>query len=138
MSFGWSAGDLVTGIKLAVKVSQALRTASGSPAQYQTAISFLKGVENTVSGIQTLHQTNPNLPLSSEIKEQAVNLKNAVLNFKDKIASYDSSLGENPTTNKAKQYWKRIRILLEHVEELKAQVGQSQAVVDSLINLQAL
>jgi hypothetical protein len=138
MSFGWSAGDVVLAVQLACKVSKALQEADGSRAQYQSAVVFLKGVENTVTGIERLRQTNPNLSLTVEIKEQAENLKNGVHKFKEKIASYDPSLGENPSTAKAKQYWKKISLLLVHVDELKIQVGQSQLVVDSLINLQAL
>ena len=58
MSFGWSAGDIAECIKLLIKIGNALRETSGSTAEYQSAVDFLKGVETTVQGVETIIQNH--------------------------------------------------------------------------------
>ena len=66
MSFGWSAGDIVSVVSTLVKVGKALKEPGGAAAEYQDTVDFLEGVGKTLMGIRKILQNNP---------EQAESLK---------------------------------------------------------------
>jgi hypothetical protein len=94
MSFGWSAGDIVSAINTLMTVGKALRESGGSASEFQHATSFVTGVSKTITAIQTVMQTNPNLEWQTELSDQAENLKTVVKDFKKKVEKYELSLGE--------------------------------------------
>jgi hypothetical protein len=139
MSFGWSVGDIAECILLLIKVGNALKDSGGSAAEYQDAVEFLKGVETTVQGVETILQKDPDLSFQADFREHATTLMTAVTRFREKTEGYDTSLGVNATTSGAKKTWKKIKLLLfGHIEELKVAISYPQSVVNDLIGIQAL
>jgi hypothetical protein len=45
MSFGWSAGDIITTVNLLIEIGQALRSANGSPKDHARASTFVAPVK---------------------------------------------------------------------------------------------
>ena len=45
MSFGWSAGDIVSVVSTLVKVGKALEESGGATTDYQDAVNFLEGID---------------------------------------------------------------------------------------------
>lgn len=140
MSFGWSANDVAECIKLLIKIGNALKDSGGSAAEYQSAVEFLKGVETTAQGLETILQNYPGeLTFEGAFREHATNLMIAVTNFRKKTEGYDASLGINATTSEPKKAWKKIKLaLFGHIEELRVAISHPQRVVNDLIALQAL
>jgi hypothetical protein len=139
MSFGWSAGDIVSGISTLVKVGKALRESGGAASEYQDTIAFLTSVETTLRGLDTIIATNSDLTWKAELVEQAGLLKSAVDDFKTKVDKYDLSLGSVTQRNKARRIPREVQYALsDKVKELRIAITQPQLVLDVFINLQTL
>jgi hypothetical protein len=52
MSFGWSAGDIISAINLLLEITQALNSAAGSATDHERAASFIFPITNS---LQVLH-----------------------------------------------------------------------------------
>lgn len=139
MSFGWSASDVAECVKILIKVGKALKDSGGSAAKYQSAISFLKGVETTVQGVEVIFRNQPGLTFEADFQEHGTNLIAAVTHFRKQTEGYDTSLGVNPTSSDLKKAWKKIKLaLFIHIEELKLEILYPQSIVNDLIGLQNL
>lgn len=64
MSFGWSAGDIVSTISVIAKISKGLKDTGGAASSYQHSIDFLNSVKTTLETLSTVlgMQTNLALP----------------------------------------------------------------------------
>ena len=139
MSFGWSAGDIVSGISTLVKVAKALKETGGAASEYQEALSFLTSVEATLRGLETIVASNPDLTLNDEMVEQARLLKSALDDFRKKVDKYDLSLGSGSTRRKVRRIPREVQFALsEKIKELRTAIIQPQLVLDVCINLQTL
>jgi hypothetical protein len=139
MSFGWSAGDIVSGIRTLVKVGKALKESGGAAREYQETIAFLTSVETTLRGLDTVVVTNPDLTWKAELVEQGRLLKSAVDDFKTKVDKYDLSLGSASERKKARRIPREVQFALsDKVKELRIAITQPQLVLDVFINLQTL
>ncbi|KAF8847161.1 hypothetical protein BDZ45DRAFT_733775 [Acephala macrosclerotiorum] len=139
MSFGWLAGDIVSGISTLVKVGKALRESGGAASEYRETIAFLTSVETTLRGLNTIVATNPDLTWKDELVEQAGLLKSAVDDFKTKVDKYDLSLGSASERKKARRILREVQFALsDKVKELRIVITQPQLVLDVFISLQTL
>jgi hypothetical protein len=139
MSFGWSAGDLVSGISTLVKVGKALKESGGASSEYQETIAFLGSIETTLRGLETIVVTNRNLTWKAELVEQAGLLKSAVDDFKTKVDKYDLSLGSASVRTKTRKIPREVQFALsDKVKELRIAITQPHLVLDVFINLQTL
>jgi len=139
MSFGWSAGDLVSGINTLVKVGKALKESGGAASEYQDTVAFLTSVETTLRGLEAILAGNPDLAWKVELVEQAGLLKSAVDDFRRKVDKYDLSLGSSSERKKARRIPREVQFSLsDQVKELRTAITQPQLVLDVFINLQTL
>jgi hypothetical protein len=109
MSFGWSAGDIISAINILLEITQALNSATGSPADHKRASSFITPITHS---LQTLHsyaveEEEGLSSLSSEenkvsaFRSTVEALEPLVKEFTDKILEY-SGLNED---GKRKRDW---------------------------------
>lgn len=139
MSFGWSAGDIVSAISTLVKVGKALRESGGAASEYQDAANFLDSLAKTLTGVKTVLADNPNVKWESELIEHADIVKAAVENFRKKIEKYDLPLSVDTKRKKPRRIAREIQFALsDNVKELKAAVSYPQSVLGVFINLQSL
>jgi hypothetical protein len=139
MSFGWSAGDIVAAVDTLITIGKALRESGGSASEFQDAVAFITGVGKTITGIQTIIQSNPNLDWEPDLVEQATRLKKAVEDFRKKIDKYEPSLGSRSTRRKIQKIPRAIQFaLISDIKDLRTKVAQPQQVLNVFINLQAL
>jgi len=68
MSFGWSAGDIVSCISVIHKVSKGLRETGGAASSYQESAAFLSSVSVTLKGVETIINKNAHLTWEDELK----------------------------------------------------------------------
>lgn len=94
MSFGWSAGDIISAISVIVKVSKGLRETGGATSSYQDHAEFLDSLMVTLEGIQTLLSNNAHLKWEHALISQAQRMKDAVEKCVDKAKRIENSLGE--------------------------------------------
>jgi ankyrin repeat protein/nucleoside-triphosphatase THEP1 len=90
MSFGWSAGDVVAGVQLLVKVAVALKDTGGSASKYRETSVYLLSLANVVQQLQ-----DPSNDLIV-VKEDALAVVASLREFHEKITSkFEKRLGKN-------------------------------------------
>lgn len=92
MSFGWSASDLATAVKLLHKVGIPLQESGGASLNFQETLNFLQTLSPTLGLINALQ----NVPHESEWSENLRNhcslIRGPVESFLDGIQSKHESL----------------------------------------------
>ena len=106
MSFGWSAGDIITALEWLYKIGSALQEAGGTKTEFQETTLVLTGLESTLEFVRK-QQESPLLPRPSNshlspsqisaydaiLTTQVDFIKTAVTKFLDEIEKYDKHLG---------------------------------------------
>jgi hypothetical protein len=140
MSFGWSAGDIVSAISVIHKVSKGLRETGGAASSYQESAAFLSSVSVTLRGVEAIISKNAHLTWGDELKAQAQRLKDAVEAFVAKAKKYEASLGADSERSAVRKAPRKVQWTLfkDDVEELKAAVSQAMGVMNDLVLLQSL
>jgi hypothetical protein len=70
MSFGWSAGDIATAVKLIYNVIQALDSCDGAASDYREAVSFLRDLKRTLDPLETFAAWKADPSYRKDIEEQ--------------------------------------------------------------------
>lgn len=140
MSFGWSAGDIVSAISVIVKVSKGLRETGGAASSYQDHAEFLDSLAVTLDGIQALLSSNAHLKWEQALIAQAQRLKDAVETCVKKAKKFEPSLGEGSQKSKIGKVPRKVQwtMFKDSVEELKVDVGRTMSVMNDLVLLQSL
>jgi hypothetical protein len=139
MSFGWSAGDIVTAIDTFITIGKALKESGGSKSEYQAAVPFLESVHKTLAGIRFIVENNPNLTCEANLIEQVEIVRSEVGKFEKKIAKYKSSLGTDSTRWRVRTIPREVQLALSSsVKELQRDISQPQLVLNVFISLQTL
>jgi hypothetical protein len=125
MSFGWSAGDIVAGVQLFVRIGKALKEAGGSKSKYQNAVDFIESVSRIITGLQNIRDDYPQLNWEDGLIIQSNVVMSAVKAFKDKtnIDKYEKSLGTSSQRNKAQTIGREIQFELLLVKKLQSDIS---------------
>lgn len=124
MSFGWSAGDVVSSIKFIYDVCQALREEQGANGKFQYAINYLASLADI---LEKLKEPNViNLVNQKDIER----VRASVVSFRNKIvARFGDTLGVDASGDWRRVWTKHIRKLqyafftLKEVETLQGQIS---------------
>ncbi|KAE9366879.1 hypothetical protein N431DRAFT_350578 [Stipitochalara longipes BDJ] len=140
MSFGWSAGDIVSCIALVVRVSKGLKDSTGAPAEYEAALAFLDGLKTTLDKLKEHLETYPDTFHAKDIEEQAERLKTAVEKFKSKAEKFEASLGSDSTRSSLRRAPRKIQwtLFADSITELQKAISQPQNVLNTILLLQTL
>ncbi|KGO48571.1 hypothetical protein PEXP_073010 [Penicillium expansum] len=102
MSFGWSAGDLVSAIQLLGKVAASLKEIDGSREHYQQDSAYLLSLANS---LQYLKDHDSALPSASQGLDT---LKSSIEHFGNRLnARFGDSLGKNKKHKR--RFFERLR-----------------------------
>jgi hypothetical protein len=91
MSFGWSASDIAQTLIIIVKTVKALDDATGAPAHYREAVSFLGNLRHTLEPLQTLTVINRYPAFGDEICHQVRQIKDPIERFLSIVAGFEPS-----------------------------------------------
>lgn len=125
MSFGWSAGDIVTALQLLNKVRIALKDSGGSKTDYQDAIVFLGTLLDTLTTLKDVQGTSPHTELPQSINGHVVRLGKEIDEFLQELQKdYGDSLGSFPTSSPFKIQAQKIQYATsKKVQDLRAKIG---------------
>lgn len=140
MSFGWSAGDVVAGVQLFVKIGKALMETGGSKSEYQDAADFMESVSRIITGLQKIRDDDPQLNWEEGLVAQSNIVMSAVRAFKDKtnIDRYEKSLGTSSQRSKVQTIGREIQFELSSVKRLQSDIIQPLVVLNNFLSLQTL
>ncbi|KAN0093471.1 hypothetical protein V8E51_016655 [Hyaloscypha variabilis] len=139
MSFGWSAGDIVTAIAVTYNLIQALDDTHGAAKDYREAVAFLDGLRRVLEPLQTFTDWGASPTYGRGMGQQVDLIKQPIAEFLDAVLKYEPSLGED-----ARRSWQRrlpttLRKLQWHifmtkrVLALKGKIESHMRILDSLM-----
>ncbi|OBT62384.1 hypothetical protein VE03_08439 [Pseudogymnoascus sp. 23342-1-I1] len=92
MSFGWSVGDLIAGLELAIRIAAALQDTGGAASKYRQTTTYLLSLSTVI------HQLHPPPPGLLAIAPDVQSVHSALQAFHTKLtAKFEKRLG--PTTS---------------------------------------
>jgi hypothetical protein len=136
MSFGWSAGDIVSAITVVYNLIQALDDASGAANDYREAVLFLKTLLRTIEPLQQLALWNAYPDYGREIKEQVDHIQEPLKFFCAKVLKYESSLGATAKAGSYRHVPRKIQWYLfmsQKVLKLKGKIESHMRLIDTLM-----
>ncbi|PQE32258.1 hypothetical protein CJF32_00001006 [Rutstroemia sp. NJR-2017a WRK4] len=136
MSFGWSAGDIASAIKVVYNLIQALDDASGAANDYREAVLFLKNLLHTIEPLQQLALWNAYPDYGREIKEQVDFIQEPVKLFCAKVLKYESSLGATARAGSCRHVTRKLQWYLfmsQKVLKLKGKIESHMRLIDTLM-----
>ena len=93
MSFGWSAGDLVSTVKLITSIITSLHHTRGSASYFQELELELQGLQRPLIEIDGLTGDNDQIPEICALKFASCGCKETLERFWEKLKPFEESLG---------------------------------------------
>ena len=131
-AFGFSTGDLISGIGLIVKVKNALQDTGGASTEYQQVIVHLRGLEKTLVRLQSLDPDAFDRPAVEEIRCMARGCMIPLQTFLTAVEKYKSSLVPNSTARHGRRDFHKIQWGLTMEKEVKKMRDAIAAQVSTL------
>jgi hypothetical protein len=95
MSFGWSAGDIITALKLLHQIATALQDSGGASSEFQDTLSFLRTLSQSLQHLNALQAVPLDPILADSLREQCDHIRNPLQAFLDDVQRFKPALGEN-------------------------------------------
>lgn len=109
MSFGWSAGDIASAVKLIVSIVSSLRSTSGAREQFQELEAELVGLQRALKQIDLLaNSATPPLEIQA-LKFVSLSCCETLQRFHTKIKPFEDSLGTQSQRSKLKAAPRMVR-----------------------------
>ena len=141
--FGFSVGDFISGINIAIDVIKACKDADEASSQYERVLLEFETYLTILRKLQ-----DPNVPASTEINRLASNCEQPMRQFLTKVEKYRCSLtkptgsqdfvhhtARNLRTFPRKAQW--AIVAKKTVEELRLGIGPQLAAIGLLIELES-
>src|SRR4051812_24418550 len=136
MSFGWSAGDIASAIKVVYNLIQALDDASGAANDYREAVLFLKTLLRTIEPLPQLALWNAYPDYGRDIKEQVDHIQEPLKLFCAKVLKYESSLGATAKAGYYRHAPRKIQWYLfmpQEVLKLKGKIESHMRLIGTMM-----
>jgi len=109
MSFGWSAGDIVSAIALVNRIITCVSNAGGAREHFQELESELGGLLRALKEIAELTSVPDQIPEIVSLKFAACLCEETLKRFYEKIKPFDETLGASSRKSKAKAAPRMVR-----------------------------
>jgi hypothetical protein len=136
MSFGWSAGDIASAIKLIYNLVEALDSCDGAAGDYRGAVSFLRDLKRTLDPLQTFTAWATYPTYGKDIGEQVVHIKEPVEGFLKAVLKYEPSLGNKAAEGHYRHIGRKLQWYLfmsKKVSTLRRKIESHMRVIDTLL-----
>ncbi|OCK87264.1 uncharacterized protein K441DRAFT_682774 [Cenococcum geophilum 1.58] len=124
--FGWSAGDLVNGINVIVRVAEAFKETGGAASKYQAHHDFAVGLKKTFASLKLYTDLHEHDGYSDDIAGQLKLIEKPWKRFQTFLEKYDEPLGAQSTMYKLK---KAPRIVKWTAKDLSGEVEKLERAV---------
>jgi hypothetical protein len=120
MSFGWSAGDIVSAINLLVKIGTALRSVGGASSEYVEAVGFLSTLQTTLEHLRAFTEVLYDEQKAENLRNHCEQLRVPLDRFlEDVTAKFEPSLGVSRQKNMLSRAPREILWALHTSKKLK-------------------
>lgn len=109
MSFGWSAGDIITALNLIADVVSALRDAGGAAEEYQRTTTELEHLKQALSEVCKLEASEGLETTVYAIQRTALTCQKPLVDFLESIKGYNASLAKAKTDGVMKDVFKKVK-----------------------------
>jgi hypothetical protein len=137
MSFGWSASDITQALIIIIKTIKALDNATGAPAHYREAVSFLGNLRHTLEPLQTLTIIGRYPTFGGDICEQVRQIKEPIERFLSIVAKFEPSLGPEVKNVPHRSITKKLQwrfIESKTVEKFRNQIEGHLLILNTLLH----
>lgn len=109
MSFGWSAGDVVSAIQLIHSIVSSLRSTSGAREQFQELETELFGLKSALKRVEALTKNADAEPEIQALEFVALYCTETLQRFYKKIQPFEESLGSEHRKSRLKAAPRMVR-----------------------------
>jgi hypothetical protein len=142
ISFGWSAGDIITSINLLFKIGIALRTVGGASSEYQDAVSFLSTLPITLEHLRAFTSLELEECKAENLRNHCEQIRLPLNSFlQDVTAKFEPSLGLSRRRNMLSRAPREIQWALytsKKLKKLQARILLPITAVNMLLGLQTM
>jgi hypothetical protein len=124
--FGWSAGDLINGINVIVRVAEAFKETGRAASKYQAHHDFAVGLKKTFASLKLYTDLYKHNRYSDDIAGQLKLIEKPWKRFQTFLEKYNEPLGEQSTIYKLK---KAPRIVKWTAKDLSGEVEKLERAV---------
>jgi hypothetical protein len=136
--FGWSAGDVVLAAKFIAKVVQALKETGGARDEYQRAIEFLSGLEQTLLNLAAAGRVLPQNAATREILLQTNRILDVLGPIYGQLKESEPSLGAAASGDVAAKLRSKLKWAFQQskkVERLEDTISVPLATINANIGM---
>jgi hypothetical protein len=142
MSFGWSVGDIIEGLRLLHQIGSALKDSGGASSEFQDTISFLQTLSRTLNHLNALQETALDPDTAENLKNQCSHIRVPLTEFLyDVSRRYEQSLGVSSTRNKIFAAPRKIQWALwtsKKIKKLQDRIAIPMAAVGMILGQQSM
>jgi hypothetical protein len=109
MSFGWSAGDIVSAINLVNRIIGCVNNTGGAREHFQELESELGGLSRALNDISEIANVPGQIPEIMALKFAACLCEDTLKRFYEKISPFGESLGSSSRKSKVKAAPRMVR-----------------------------
>lgn len=133
-ALGWSAGEIVTSIKIIIRISKAFKEAGGAVSQFAETTAFLAAFEATLRHIKEYADENPNAKYTEAIIEHVKVIDGLYSKFEKYMLDFCPALGEASTQSSVRKAPKKIKWAVKELSDVSGEVGKlKRAVIDPIL-----
>lgn len=126
MSFGWSAGDIASAIKLLVNIGKALKETFDDEAPHSGVISYLESLRTTLQYIEKHNGARIEPVQFEDLCEQCRCLKVSVMDFLDDAKRFEPALARKDVRSKILTAPRRLQwvcVMPGKIERLRREIS---------------
>jgi hypothetical protein len=142
MSFGWSAGDIASAIKLVYQIGSALRDSGGAASEFQDSLSFLETLSLTLEHLSALEVVLSDSGFRGHLREQCDHIRVPLTEFLQNVGQrFGPALGANSTMNSVLAAPRKIqwaKSTSKKVERLQRRIAVPMTAVGLLLAQQTV
>ncbi len=142
MSFGWSVGDIVAGLKLLNNIRVALDDCGGASSEYRAETAFLHVLSTTLERVKDLQGAPLDPGINNNIAELIGQVERPVLEFlQDAEKIFEKSLGKTSTRGKMLTAPRKVQwatMVAPRVKDLRERIATPMLAVLIAISQQIL
>jgi hypothetical protein len=136
MSFGWSAGDIATAVKLIYSLIQALNSCDGAASDYREAVGFLRDLNRTLDPLQSFAAWRAYPSYAKDIEEQVAQIREPVESFLKAVTKFEPSLRQYASSAYHRDVFKKLHwhiLASKKVLALRKRVESHMRIIDTLV-----
>jgi len=128
--FGWSAGDIVTSIKILYAIAGAFKSTTGAKSQFSETASWLELFASDLNLINNFVSANPDAKCTQNIVDHIIKINKHCLEFEVYLQKFDKGLSASASSTPVDAIVCKVKWTLK---ELNSKVDSLRSTVNAPI-----